>query len=79
MDEQNKNALMLAAAGAGALIAARTVVNRWREFDFRGKTVLITGGSRGLVSCSRGNSFVKERVCASARATGMNSNAPARI
>ncbi|MBA2341147.1 MAG: SDR family NAD(P)-dependent oxidoreductase [Pyrinomonadaceae bacterium] len=48
MDEQNKNALMLAAAGAGALLATRAAVKRWREFDFRGKIVLITGGSRGL-------------------------------
>ena len=48
MDERNRDALILAAAGAGALLAARTVVRRWREYDFRGKAVLITGGSRGL-------------------------------
>ncbi len=68
MDEQNKNALMLAAVGAGALIAARTVVNRWREFDFRGKTVLITGGSRGL-GLLLARQLVREgaRVCICAR------------
>ncbi|MEJ7710409.1 MAG: SDR family NAD(P)-dependent oxidoreductase [Pyrinomonadaceae bacterium] len=30
------------------LLAARSAVKRWREYDMRGKTVLITGGSRGL-------------------------------
>jgi NAD(P)-dependent dehydrogenase (short-subunit alcohol dehydrogenase family) len=39
---------MLAAAGAGALLAARALYRRWREYDLRGKAVLITGGSRGL-------------------------------
>jgi NAD(P)-dependent dehydrogenase (short-subunit alcohol dehydrogenase family) len=48
MNEQNKNALMLAVAGAGALFAVRAAVQRWREYDLRGKTVLVTGGSRGL-------------------------------
>ncbi|MGH9900873.1 MAG: SDR family NAD(P)-dependent oxidoreductase, partial [Pyrinomonadaceae bacterium] len=48
MKEKNRDALILAAAGAGALLAARTFVRRWREYDLRGKTVLITGGSRGL-------------------------------
>jgi NAD(P)-dependent dehydrogenase (short-subunit alcohol dehydrogenase family) len=48
MNEQNKNALVLAVAGAGALLAARVAVQRWREYDLRGKVVLITGGSRGL-------------------------------
>jgi NAD(P)-dependent dehydrogenase (short-subunit alcohol dehydrogenase family) len=36
------------AAGAGALIVARSAIQRSREYDFRGKVVLITGGSRGL-------------------------------
>ncbi|MGH8008839.1 MAG: SDR family NAD(P)-dependent oxidoreductase [Candidatus Binatia bacterium] len=48
MTTQNKDTLMLAAVGVGVLLAARTVVQRWREYDLRGKTVLITGGSRGL-------------------------------
>ena len=48
MKEKNREALMLAAAGAGALLMARAAVRRWREYDFRGKTVLVTGGSRGL-------------------------------
>ncbi|HXG68226.1 MAG TPA: SDR family NAD(P)-dependent oxidoreductase [Blastocatellia bacterium] len=47
MDDRNKNLLLLA-AGAGALLAARALLRRRPEYDFRGKTVLITGGSRGL-------------------------------
>ncbi len=39
---------MLAAAGVGALFAASAAVKWWRSYDLRGKTVLITGGSRGL-------------------------------
>jgi NAD(P)-dependent dehydrogenase (short-subunit alcohol dehydrogenase family) len=48
MKEREKDALMLAAAGVGALLAARALLRRRLEYDFRGKTVLVTGGSRGL-------------------------------
>ncbi len=48
MNERSKEALMLAAAGLGGLLIARAAVRRTRAYDFRGKTVLITGGSRGL-------------------------------
>src|ERR1700759_5307520 len=48
MDGRGKGALMLAAAGAGALVAARAFYRRWQEYELKGKTVLITGGSRGL-------------------------------
>jgi NADPH:quinone reductase-like Zn-dependent oxidoreductase len=48
MGQQNNNGLLLAAAGVGALLATRALVRRWSEYDLRGKTVLITGGSRGL-------------------------------
>src|SRR5215210_1639090 len=37
-----------AAAGLGGVLAARALWRRGREFDFAGKSVLITGGSRGL-------------------------------
>ncbi len=48
MNEQNKNALLIAAvAGAGALFASRALRRR-REYDLGGKVVIITGGSRGL-------------------------------
>ncbi|HEY9283239.1 MAG TPA: SDR family NAD(P)-dependent oxidoreductase, partial [Pyrinomonadaceae bacterium] len=40
--------LLWAAAGVGGALAARALVNRRRKFDFGGKSVLITGGSRGL-------------------------------
>lgn len=48
---KNRNLTGLLAAGAaagGALMIARAVLTRDREYDFRGKVVLITGGSRGL-------------------------------
>jgi NAD(P)-dependent dehydrogenase (short-subunit alcohol dehydrogenase family) len=48
MKLENKNALILGTIGVGALFAARGAVRKWREYELRGKTVLITGGSRGL-------------------------------
>jgi NAD(P)-dependent dehydrogenase (short-subunit alcohol dehydrogenase family) len=48
MNEGLKDALKLAAAGAGAYLAARAVYRRFGGYSFEGKTVLITGGSRGL-------------------------------
>ncbi|HWS56034.1 MAG TPA: SDR family oxidoreductase [Pyrinomonadaceae bacterium] len=44
---KQKDALLLA-AGAGALLAARALYRRASGYDLRGKTALITGGSRGL-------------------------------
>lgn len=40
--------LVLAALGAGGALAARAGVRQRRSYDFTGKTVLITGGARGL-------------------------------
>jgi len=48
MDGRDKQALVLAAAGAGALAVARALYRRSKEYDLKGKCVLITGGSRGL-------------------------------
>src|SRR5919201_401355 len=48
MNEQVRDRLLLATAAAGALFAARALVRAQRAYDVRGKTVLITGGSRGL-------------------------------
>jgi NAD(P)-dependent dehydrogenase (short-subunit alcohol dehydrogenase family) len=48
MSERKRDALMWAAAGAGALFAMRAAFRKLTEFDVRGKSVLITGGSRGL-------------------------------
>jgi NAD(P)-dependent dehydrogenase (short-subunit alcohol dehydrogenase family) len=42
------NGLLLAAAGVGLCLAARSLVRRGRWMDLRGRAVLITGGSRGL-------------------------------
>lgn len=48
MKKQKKDALLLAGAGVGALLGVRAALRKRREFDFSGRTVLITGGSRGL-------------------------------
>lgn len=49
MSEGKNDGLVLAvAAGAGALLAMRAAMKWWREYDFRDRVVLITGGSRGL-------------------------------
>ncbi|MEW6737115.1 MAG: SDR family oxidoreductase [Acidobacteriota bacterium] len=40
--------LMIAALSAGALLTVRQLVRWWREYNLHDKTVLITGGSRGL-------------------------------
>lgn len=48
--QQNSNldTLKWIAAGAGLFLAATRVYNELTKFNFKGKTVLITGGSRGL-------------------------------
>src|ERR1044072_6207850 len=43
-----KDALKLAAAGPCWYLAARAIYRKFGGYDFEGKTVLITGGSRGL-------------------------------
>jgi len=43
-----KKALAWTAAGIGAAVAARQLVRYSRSIDLRGRTVVITGGSRGL-------------------------------
>lgn len=42
------NALFWGLAGAGALVALNAWLSTSRKTDFRGKTIVITGGSRGL-------------------------------
>ncbi len=46
----NQNPLILIAMSVGALLVVLWVVRWWRErqYDLTGKTVLLTGGSRGL-------------------------------
>lgn len=48
MNNKTRNNLLLAGAGVGALLALRTFSRRKHEFSFKDRTVLITGGSRGL-------------------------------
>ncbi|MBD0369886.1 MAG: SDR family NAD(P)-dependent oxidoreductase [Pyrinomonadaceae bacterium] len=48
MKDGNREALIWAAAGAGALLACRALARRLFGYSLRGKVVLITGGSRGL-------------------------------
>ena len=48
MSKTNHNTLLWSLFGLGAVVAARTVLSRRRTMLFRDKTVLITGGSRGL-------------------------------
>ena len=47
MNKNQTNILTILAAAGGALFA-RSVYRRWKAYDFNDKSVLITGGSRGL-------------------------------
>ena len=40
--------MLMAAAAGGAVLLAKALTSKRRAFDFRGRTALITGGSRGL-------------------------------
>jgi NAD(P)-dependent dehydrogenase (short-subunit alcohol dehydrogenase family) len=46
-DDRN-NALLVTAAGTGAFLLARSLVRQYRWYDLEGKTVVVTGGSRGF-------------------------------
>lgn len=48
MKTEQKRNLWWLAAGAGALLAARAINRKLNAYSFRNKTVLITGGGRGL-------------------------------
>ena len=48
MNEGDRNAMLCVVAGVAGLVAARALGRRIRAVDLCGKTVLITGGSRGL-------------------------------
>ena len=62
MTERQKQAVAFGAVTAGALLMARAM--RRPDFDFRGKSVVITGGSRGL-----GLLMARELAAAGARLT----------
>src|SRR5690349_1407848 len=48
MNTAGHRALALLGVSAGLILAGRAVARHLRQFDFRDKTVLITGGSRGF-------------------------------
>ncbi len=48
MTDQQKRAVMIGAAGIGALLLGQAWRRRRDAYDFAGKSVVITGGSRGL-------------------------------
>lgn len=48
MKRRNSDLLKIAAVTAGAFVMARAAIERLTEYDVKNKTVLITGGSRGL-------------------------------
>ncbi|KAA3436631.1 SDR family NAD(P)-dependent oxidoreductase [Rufibacter hautae] len=48
MKDQTKKTLLLAGAALGTILALRARARRKQEFSFTDRTVLITGGSRGL-------------------------------
>jgi short-subunit dehydrogenase len=48
MENRSQGTALLAAAGIGALLGAYALTRRRREYSFTGRTVVITGGSRGL-------------------------------
>ena len=48
MGNRINSKLLLGALGAGAFLAARHLIRQATAYDFRGRVVLITGGSRGL-------------------------------
>jgi len=48
MDQFTKRTMAYAGAGLGALWIVKELTRQKRSFSFKGKTVLITGGARGL-------------------------------
>jgi len=48
MNQKRQNSLWIAAASAGAIIGLRALNRQRKAFNFAGKTVVITGASRGL-------------------------------
>lgn len=48
MHDATKRTLLWTAAGCGAYLFGRTLVSYSRKYDFADRTVIVTGGSRGL-------------------------------
>jgi NAD(P)-dependent dehydrogenase (short-subunit alcohol dehydrogenase family) len=62
MKRDKGSLLALALTGAGLYLAARAIRQYARWYDLRGKSVLITGGSRGL-GLALGREFVARGAC----------------
>ncbi|MFL5343009.1 MAG: SDR family NAD(P)-dependent oxidoreductase [Gemmataceae bacterium] len=62
MNSLARNALITGGAGVGAALLGQALLRRRRWFTFAGKTVLVTGGSRGL-----GLVIARQLVAAKAR------------
>jgi NAD(P)-dependent dehydrogenase (short-subunit alcohol dehydrogenase family) len=62
MNRDKGSLLGLALTGAGLYMAARAIRQYARQYDLRGKHVLITGGSRGL-GLALGREFVSRGAC----------------
>jgi NAD(P)-dependent dehydrogenase (short-subunit alcohol dehydrogenase family) len=62
MNRDKGSLLGLALAGAGVYLAARAIRQYARWYDLRGKTALITGGSRGL-GLALGRELVARGAC----------------
>jgi NAD(P)-dependent dehydrogenase (short-subunit alcohol dehydrogenase family) len=62
MNREKGSLLALALTGAGVYLTARAIRQYARWYDLRGKSVLITGGSRGL-GLALGREFVARGAC----------------
>ena len=51
MNKLLRNTLIMGGLGVAASIAGRAILRRSRSFNWSGKNVLVTGGSRGLGLC----------------------------
>jgi 5,10-methylene-tetrahydrofolate dehydrogenase/methenyl tetrahydrofolate cyclohydrolase len=48
VSQSDSNRLRRGVIAVATLLAVRPLIRHWRQFSFKGKTALVTGGSRGL-------------------------------
>lgn len=48
MDARRQKQLLAAGAAVATLLVGRALLRRWRRWDLAGRTILVSGGSRGL-------------------------------
>ena len=75
----NENDIMKITALAGGAVLLKSAISYLLEYDLRNKTVLITGGSRGLGLVMAREFARRVRVSRFVRATMRNSNEPGSI